>query len=111
MEKFTSTPSNSKNYPLWTKFKAPALLFHWPGLRESVKCKKKDAGRDRQISHASIPGKVVDRLILLQSIYKHRKYKKVISSSRCGFCKQMYFLRGAAVEVFHVSVLSLYLEK
>lgn len=48
--------------------------------------KKEYLGNDRLVSLTSIPGNVMEQLIL-ENISKHVKGKKIITSSQCGFTK------------------------
>jgi len=70
------------------------LPLLWPGLHEHVKWKTENSGSYRWVRMPSIPGegKVMEQLLLLESICKHRKEKEVIG--RCQHGLQGDLLRG-----------------
>ena len=55
------------------------------------KSKKEDSGNYRPVSLALIPGKVMEHLIL-ETISRHTKEKKVIWSSKRGFTDRQVML-------------------
>ena len=56
------------------------------------KSKKEDAGNCSLVSLAPASGKVMEQMIVLETISKHMKDKKGVGSSKHGFAKSMLCL-------------------
>lgn len=81
MEYLTPTMSNSKDYNLGTKFKAPDASMSMLNERKKIQAPA------MWVTLPLILGKVEEQLILLKSISNHRKDKEVIGSHQHGFTK------------------------
>lgn len=79
----------------------------------SVKIKKEDVRKERPVRFTSVPEKVIEQIIL-ETISKHTKYKKVMRKYQLGFMKGKFCLTnwitlyemagsaGSAVDVLYI---------